>query len=537
METTPYEFAQINTALFIDFDNIYINLAEQDKQAAEKFAMAPDLWLDWLEQQLPLNYRNVAFGGRRLLVRRCYLNPNTFAKFRPYFIRSGCEVIDCPPLTTRGKTSTDIHLVMNALEAIQHSTYFHEFIIFSGDADFTPLLLNLRKHARYSVVLSVGPASQAYKSACDYLINTNIFVETVLGIGADDEPGYEQVQGKEVALATDDLLKRIGERVYQKAVAMPSGVPGNNLPAIYKEFPEFKQGIHWLGFYSLKRLTEAIVQQHSDLVIVEDEDTWYITRKIFASRIFSVEETSKTTPLAAARQQDVRVQIAEFIKNLVAESPTPIVLSNLAQSVQKRFAAHAVGTNWLGAMTFKNLLQQLDLDNLKVDSWAPGYLYDPDRHVLPTQEQEMETTVPEPEPVDVFSSTYPDLAPFAQKIHRLTDMPYLTPKNYAVLFEEIAREVNLREYQMTRTSRTVRDQCLERGAPIARSHVNFVLTGLNYIGYRFSSEKQTSAWELGEKMIENTVKLCHTAQFELNDDELELVKRWLTSEIDHRSHL
>jgi hypothetical protein len=534
MESITDGLAQLNTALFIDFDNIYLNLAEQDKQAAEKFATAPDLWLDWLEQQLPLNYRNITFGGRRLLIRRCYLNPNSFAKYRPFFIRSGCEVIDCPPLTARGKTSTDIHLVMDALESLSHSTYFHEFIIFSGDADFTPLLLNLRKHARYSVVLPVGLASQAYKSACDYLINTNTFVETVLGIGADDESGYEQVDVKGVTKATENLLRRIGERVYQTAMSMPSGVPGNDLPEIYKEFPEFKQGNHWLGFYSLKRLTEAIVQQHNDLTIMEDEDSWYVTRKIFASWLYSREEKNKTTPLGA-RQQDVRSQVADWIKNLVAESPTPIVLSVLAQSTQKRFAGQAIGANWLGAMTFKNLLQQLDLGNLVVSSWVPGYLYDPDRHTPPTPEQEVEPPVSEHVEVDEFSNLYPDIAPLAQKIHRLTDMPYLTPRNYAILFEEIAREVNLREYQMTRTSRTVRDQCLERGAPIARSHVNFVLTGLNYIGHHFNSAEQTSAWELGEKMIENTVKLCRTAQFELNPEELDLVKRWLVSKIDHRT--
>ena len=528
------EFAQLNTALFIDFDNIYINLDDQDKQAAEKFATAPDIWLDWLEQQLPLQYRNVSFGGRRLLIRRCYLNPNSFARYRPFFMRAGCEVVDCPPLTTRGKTSTDIHLVMDALDSLSHNTYFNEFIIFSGDADFTPLLLNLRKHARYSVVLPVGLASQVYKSACDYLINTNVFVESVLGIGVDDEHELEPVRVKEVTKATETLLKRIGERVLRSAISLPSGVPGNDLPEIYKGFPEFTQGNHWLGFFSLKRLTEAIVERNAELAIVEDEDTWYVTRKVFVSQIYSGEEKSKTTPLGG-RQPDLRIQVADWIKNLVAESPGPIVLSALAQSVQKRFAGHAIGTNWLGAMTFKNLLQQLELGNLEVVSWAPGYIFDPGRHTPPRQDDVAETPVPEIVPVDEFSRSYPRIAPLAQKIHRLTDMPYLTPRNYAILFEEIAREVNLREYQMTRTSRAVRDQCLERGAPIARSHVNFVLTGLNYIGYRFNSADQTSAWQLSEKMIENTVKLCRAAQFELSAEEYEMVKEWLMSEIDNRN--
>jgi hypothetical protein len=52
------------------------------------------------------------------LIRRCYLNPQSFAKFRAFFILSAFEVIDCPPLTSRGKTSTDIHMVMDILDTL-----------------------------------------------------------------------------------------------------------------------------------------------------------------------------------------------------------------------------------------------------------------------------------------------------------------------------------------------------------------------------------------------------------------------------------
>jgi len=520
---------QLHTALFIDFDNIYLNLLEQDKLAAEKFATDPGLWLEWLEQQLPLDYRSMGFSGRRLLIRRCYMNPNSFARFRPHFIRSACEVIDCPPLTARGKTSTDIHLVMDALESLSHQTYFHEFIIFSGDADFTPLLLNLRKHARYSVVMPVGLASPAYKASCDYLINSNTFIETVLGIGLQDEDERSANRMKEISQADKALLKKMAEQLHKAALVSPSGVPGNDLPAIYKQFPDFRQSNHWLGFYSLKALTDAIVQLHDDLAIVEDEDSWLVTRKIFANWVYS-EDKSKTTPLGA-RPQELRGRISEFIRNLVADSPSPIVLSALAHGVQKKFADQSIANNYLGAMTFKNLLQQLDLGDLKVSSGAPGYIYNPERHNIPVNGH-VETPIVPAEPQDQFLAEYPDIAVLAKKIHKLTDMPYLTPAHYGLMFHEIAREVSERGYQMTQTSRTVRDQCIERGAPIARSHVNFVLTGLNYVGYDFASEESHTPTKLGEKMLENTLNLCRAAQFELNEAEAGLVKSWLLSRID-----
>lgn len=521
---------QLNSALFIDFDNIYLNLLEQDRQAADKFATNPAKWLEWLEKLLPINYRGTGFSGRRVLIRRCYLNPNSFSQFRPHFIRSACEVIDCPPLTSRGKTSTDIHMVMDMLEALGHDTYFHEFIVLSGDADFTPLLLRLRKHARYSAILSVGYVSPAYKAASDYIINQSAFVETALGISFQEEEEEQDVAKiKEINKSTEKVLNRIAERVHKEAMSLPSGIPGNDLPELYKEFNEFRQSNHWLGFNSLKRLTEAIVQRHNDLTIVEDEDSWFVSRKIFANWLYA---TGEKEAQAAGQPQDLRSQIAAWIKGLVEASSSPIVLGALAQSVHKKFADQDTESNWLGAGTFKNLLQQLDLGSLEVSSEAPGYIYDPARHTFPVNGEVEEVVVKSPVQ-DLFLDKYPDLAPLARKIHQLTDIPYLMPEHYALLFREIAREVNERGYQMTRTSRTVRDRCIERGAPIARSHVNFVLTGLSYVGHRIGGTgKPEEPQELARLMVKNAINLCESAQFELNLEERDLIQKWLVDGIE-----
>lgn len=519
---------QMKSALFIDFDNIYITLENQDKQAAEKFATNPDRWLGWLERQLPINYPGSNFSGRSILIRRCYLNPNSFSEYRPQFIRTACEVVDCPPLTAQGKTSTDIHMVMDMLDALGHDTFFDEFIIFSGDADFTPVLLKIRKHARYSAVLSVGYSSPAYRAACDQLIKENAFLEMALGINyQDDDQDVDNNAGANKKV-DEKLLKSMADRVHELAM-LPTGIPANDLPAIYKEFSGFTKSSHWLGFKSLRRLTQAIVELHKDLVILEDEDSWSVARKVFAG-FLSANEQEKNLQ-ADTSLLGLRDQVTTWLKNLVGASPTPIALNVLAQSVLRRFGDQDVGSGWLGSGTFKNLLQQLDLEPLLLSSEGPSYLYDPNRHSFSADEQTEEEVVVEPANQDVFSA-YPELAPLAKKIHRLTDMPYLLPEHYAILFSEIAREVNDRGYKMTRTSRAVRDQCIEHGAPIARSHVNFVLTGLYYIGYRLGANGKETPQALGEKMVENTISLCRAAQFELNDDEKEMVRQWLLGAIE-----
>ncbi|WP_338050857.1 MULTISPECIES: hypothetical protein [Ramlibacter] len=69
---------------------------------------------------------------RRLLVRRCYLNPNSYQVHRHAFLRAGFEIVDRPPDTSLGKTSTDIHLVLDAGDLLEHETGYDEFIVLNA---------------------------------------------------------------------------------------------------------------------------------------------------------------------------------------------------------------------------------------------------------------------------------------------------------------------------------------------------------------------------------------------------------------------
>ena len=69
---------------------------------------------------------------------------------------------------------------MDVLDALVHPTRVEEFIVFSADADFTNLLLRLRAHDRRSVILPIGPASPAYSSASDYVIDETQFIEDAI---------------------------------------------------------------------------------------------------------------------------------------------------------------------------------------------------------------------------------------------------------------------------------------------------------------------------------------------------------------------
>ena len=92
---------------------------------------------------------------------------NSFSFVRHNFLRAGCEVIDCPPLTNQQKNAADIRMVMDLRDYLTHPTYFDEFVILSADADFTPVLHRLRQHARRTVIYTNDHMAAAYTAICD----------------------------------------------------------------------------------------------------------------------------------------------------------------------------------------------------------------------------------------------------------------------------------------------------------------------------------------------------------------------------------
>jgi uncharacterized LabA/DUF88 family protein len=177
----------IKTAIFIDFDNFHSNLEKLNPRAAERFADDPAGWLEWFR----LGRHVSGQGGeqvaepRRMLLRRCYLNPDKFRRHRTAFVRAGFTVHDCPPLTTRGKNAADLWMAVDILDAIAHPTGFDEFIILASDADFTPVLLRLREHDRRTALINDPLMAAALRAACDVVVPQDRFMAEALGLPAE----------------------------------------------------------------------------------------------------------------------------------------------------------------------------------------------------------------------------------------------------------------------------------------------------------------------------------------------------------------
>lgn len=167
----------VRSALFVDFDNIYLGLKKLDERAASAFATEPRRWLEWLETGRDAG----SAGPRRFLVRNVYLNPATFGPARGIYTRAGFRAVDCPALTSQGKNSADINMVLDIMDALQASVTYDEFVIASADADFTPVLHRLRAQDRRITLLTAGQTASAYRAVCDSYLSPQALADVALG--------------------------------------------------------------------------------------------------------------------------------------------------------------------------------------------------------------------------------------------------------------------------------------------------------------------------------------------------------------------
>jgi hypothetical protein len=511
----------VRTALFIDFDNIYLGLQREDPAAAEQFATDPTRWLLWLQDKLP-HQEEDSHRKRKILFRRCYLNPSQFGRFRPYFTRAAFEVVDCPPLTSGGKTSADIHMVMDILDTLGHPTRFDEFILLSGDADFTPVLLRLSKHDRRSAILAIGPASVAYKAACDLLIDQDTFLEDAIG-AAPSQTSRAAAAGP-ANTGMSELLLSIADKIYERA-STSGELVATELPPIFREFSEFTSSTNWLGFNSLRNMTMAVVSTRSDLTMI-DGDPW---------RVGLLAEGEEADPpeagqepgrpalsprhLSIADRGRLIEEILAYVRSVVESSDSAVPMARAAQMVISRFGEQVLASRWAGAGTFRDLLEGRENPGFAISALKPGYIYDPARHQLPIDGR----------PEELVGD--PQLNALAYRVHQLTDTPYLTRGEYGRVFRLTAEEVNQHGYFLTRTSKAVRDRCIEEGSPIARASVNFILRGITFGGHRFGQAGPEEPIALGSCFFRNVVSLCDTAGIALNPGESEIIEDWILGEL------
>ncbi len=335
----------IPTALYVDFDNVFGNLYDIDPRAGLSFATKPQEWLKFFEDGM---HAGVQGSGRprSILVRRCYLNPAGalrrqgqtlwFSDYRRHFANAAFSVVDCPSLTQAGKSAADTVMIMDIMDGLRHETRFGEFVVMSGDADFTPVLLRLRAHNRRISVVTPTSIARAYRAAADIVVPQDIFIARALGITDKPAPAAPPpktaVAGPVVPMQPTNaedpkFAGLLGEALLSalaaEVVAFMADRDCADLPeltgAVYRRFPQFvtPQPLdtgRWFGLGSAQAVAQAIVRLESGLEFLGEPGRLY---RVGTDKALIAKIVGKTMDILRERGAECH-------------------LSNLAKDVRKR---------------------------------------------------------------------------------------------------------------------------------------------------------------------------------------------------------
>lgn len=498
----------MKSALFVDFDNVYSGLRRLDQETADQFARNPTVWMNWLIKSLEMPEPTAPSAKRRVLVRRCYLNPQAYQRFRPSFNLAGFEIIDCPALTSEGKTSTDINMVLDIVDLLQHETHYDEFIVFSADADFTPVLRKLRRWDRRTTVLAIGFPSAAYRASADLLIDQDDFVRNALNF--DETTAPPPAEAPQAGTSAAECGPRALQLIQQEVRAAAAPVPLSKVASFLLTQIDGLDASSWAGFGSFRSLLESL--ELAPLVVC-----WESGGTIYDPRRHA--QPAKQNGAANQRKKaNLLDTVANAIKAEVAKAEQPVPCGRLATVLTGLDASLAA--DWDGKGTFRKFIESLDITPIEFDwNGSGGIAYDPAKPATKAAQQP---------PV---AADWPDknLFRIAKQIHEVTDVPLLSPEKYRNLIASIALDVAETPFHLMETGKRVRDRCKESGLPVSRDDVTHVLRGLSIRGHTFD-EGPNDAATLAQKLANNVRSLCLQEQFVLDDQTDKAIHDWIGCE-------
>ncbi|RDE49746.1 MAG: NYN domain-containing protein [Candidatus Accumulibacter meliphilus] len=497
----------MKSALFVDFDNVYSGLRRLDQGTADQFARMPSAWMNWLVESLELPAPARPGARRRILVRRCYLNPQAYQRFRPSFNLAGFEIVDCPPMTSEGKTSTDIHMVLDMVDLLQQETHYDEFMVFSADADFTPVLRKLRRWDRRTTVLAIGFSSAAYRASADLLIDQDDFVRKALTFGETlREPQLVEIS------PTPELASSALHLIRQAVREAPAPLPLAKLASVLLRTIEDLDASSWGGFGSFRALIDSL--ELTPLAV-----TWEGGGTIYDPKRHS-HSTTNGAATSGGKPNGGQVKIEELIIAEIARALQPVPCGRLATLILGQDSSLAA--DWAGKGTFRKFVESLNVEPVQLN-WnaSGGVAFDPSRHVVSSGLASVLASEPGAEWADK------DLHGVARHIHELTAVPLLSPKRYRNLMEMIASDLLSSPFHFMETGKRVRDRCRDSGLPVSRADVSHVLRGLLMRGHTFE-EGPNDALTLCGKLADSIRSLCLREEIMLDATITSAIDNWIS---------
>lgn len=548
----------ILSTVFVDYDNIYLSLKRKSEDAAKRFAKDSAFWLQGIVSgQLitPTSSLHPA-GERRLVMNRCYGNPaprrnshdnstdmNSFPFVRHHFLRAGFEVIDCPPLTAQLKNSADIRIVMDIRDILTHETRFDEFIILSGDADFTPVLHRLRAHARRTVVFANDHTAQPYTAISDGEVRESNLIALLLNGRLENASAPRELVQTQAALPAIDVeaaRRAILAEVVGFVRVAPQAVPLETLAdrAVRLVGHDKTVGTSWGGFGSFRDLLLAGLPDDIHLSDTAPYTVFDANRHISAAGLITPQLTHGSAPVDRAEaggRAEPQAGDAGLAARAFQPAPPPRYAQQQLAAPQPQPQAPPPGARRVVEQR-PAAAPQAEQHVARPSQPAPAHVPQQPMSHAPVAQSPGEVRheaprpgAPNPQPqaqrtADQATQIQQSIA----RIHEACQAPALAPAEYRVLFEVMAREISANGLQGAQTLGNITQRAREFGLEVKRDDLRFILEVVSESDPWF--EQGASANLFASRFRNFVVARCRSQGLNLSAEELDLVEAWFSAQ-------
>jgi hypothetical protein len=161
----------IKSALFVDYESLHRSLAGVDAATDARLADRAAGWVKAIENGELIDPEG---APRRVVVRRCYAGPSVRGKQRDILAAAGFSVVDVA--ADNGiRSSSDLHIAMDTIDALSRADGPDDFIILSGGAELAPLLMRLHASKRTTAIYVDAATAEADRSLADATLTAAAF--------------------------------------------------------------------------------------------------------------------------------------------------------------------------------------------------------------------------------------------------------------------------------------------------------------------------------------------------------------------------
>jgi hypothetical protein len=538
----------ILSAVFVDYDNIYLSLKRKSEEAAKRFAKDALSWVKEIETGRLITPTN-GYGGdvqRRIVMNRCYGNPvprrntsdnstdmNSFPFVRHHFLRAGFEIVDCPPLTAQLKNSSDIRMVMDVRDYLTHDTYFDEFVILSGDADFTPVLHRLRAHARRTVIFANDYTAAPYTAISDGEVREADLISLLLegklpGQKEGEAPAIITASAQNETIAHDIIAEVVGA-VRTSAVPLPLEALADR--AMRALGHDKTIASNWAGAGSFR---ELLLKALPDDIRLTDQPPYLAF------------EVRRTLPVEMPLDQPKQIARSEPRQELRTEHrPDPRLEIRSERIERPGFSAAATYAEPQAAprqqQAVRTAAQLRETDAVPVQTQPRRPAVDPrlqaqilaqpphQQAAAPAARTQQSPVLQQPvaaAPAPRGAEQASELQQSIARIHDASQAPPLSPPEYRILFDAMAQEINERGLLGAQTLTNIMTRARDVNIELRRDDVRFILEVVSEQDPWF--EQGASASLFSSRFRNFVAGRCRDQGLNLSADEIDLIDAWFT---------